>query len=280
MRRQNWQQALARLRKAQKLAPTVPGIRLNIGLVYYHESDFRSAIAPFESVVGDDPNSSQARYLLGLCYFFTDRYAAAARILEPLWPQEQNDLNYLYVLGNAAGRSDPSQLTNRAEIENRALSRLVDIGKNTAEYHLLMGKAFLNRQEEDKAIPELEEAIRLDPKLPFAHFNLGLALLTRRDFDRARDEFQKDLAIEPDVAFNFDRLGLICFYWDDNAGAEKNFREALRRDPHLPVPITGLRACTKGKTSLRRRCRRSITPSKSSPTFRVIISSKDGFSRS
>ncbi len=102
MRRQSWSQALDLLNKAEKLAPSVSGIRLNIGLVYYRQSEFRSAIAPFESVVRDYPDSVQARYLLGLCYFFTDRDADAVRALQDLWPQESEDLNYLYVLGNAA----------------------------------------------------------------------------------------------------------------------------------------------------------------------------------
>jgi len=36
--------------QAEKLAPAVAGIRLNIGLVYFRQNDFLSAIKPFESV--------------------------------------------------------------------------------------------------------------------------------------------------------------------------------------------------------------------------------------
>src|SRR6267142_2742656 len=35
MRRKNWDRALAELRHAEKLAPKMPGIRLNIGLAEY-----------------------------------------------------------------------------------------------------------------------------------------------------------------------------------------------------------------------------------------------------
>ena len=38
-------------------------------------------MAPLETVVEDAPSSLQARYLLGLCYFFTERYAEAAKTL-------------------------------------------------------------------------------------------------------------------------------------------------------------------------------------------------------
>ena len=234
MRRQNWSQALDLLRKSEKLAPSVAGIRLNIGLVYYRQNDFHAAIAPFESVVRDQPTSVQARYLLGLCYFFTDRYADAVRILQDLWPQESEDLNYLYVLGNAADKAGNTAL------QERALTRFVELGQNTAEYHLLMGKAFLNREENDKAVAELQQAAQSDPNLPFVHFNLGLAYLVRLDFAHAKEEFEKDIALEPDVAFNYDRLGLVYVYLQDDEKAEQNFREALRRDSHLASSYFGL----------------------------------------
>src|SRR5437868_7703364 len=169
MRRREWTQALEMLHKAEHLAPQVPGIRLNIGLVYYRQNDFRSAIVPFESVVHDLPDSYQARHLLGLCYFLTERYREATNILEPLWSQASSQLNYLYVLGIAAGNSA------RPDLEERALGRLVEIGQDSPELHLLLGKAHINREEYDQAIKELELAAKANPKLPFVHFNLGVA---------------------------------------------------------------------------------------------------------
>jgi len=48
MRRKEWPQALDSLHQAEKLAPQLPGIRLNIGLAYYRQADYRHAIEPFE----------------------------------------------------------------------------------------------------------------------------------------------------------------------------------------------------------------------------------------
>ena len=125
MRRKQWPQALDMLHKAEHLAPQISGIRLNVGLAYYRQNNFHAAIAPFESVVHDVPDSYQARYLLGLCYFFTERYADAVSMLEPLWPQASNQLNYLYVLGIAAGKSA------RPELEQRALAALAETGQDS-----------------------------------------------------------------------------------------------------------------------------------------------------
>ena len=76
------------LQHAERLAPSVAGIRLNIGLVYFRQNNFAAAVAPFASVVKEQPESSQARYLLGLCYFFTQKPAEAVDTLEPLWAEQ------------------------------------------------------------------------------------------------------------------------------------------------------------------------------------------------
>ena len=227
MRRKQWKSALKMLHKGETLAPGIAGIRLNIGLAYYRENDFRSAISPFQSVVRDVPDSFQARYLLGLCHFFIGQYADAEAMLEPLWARENSNLNYLYVLGIAAHK------TGNSNLEEQALGRLVEIGQNSAEFHLLMGKAHINREEYDDAIRELQLASRADTKLPFVHFNLGLAYLKKQDLDNAKTEFLEDAAVEPDLADDYDQLGLIYFLQQEDQDAENNLRKALRLDPQL-----------------------------------------------
>ncbi len=225
MRRKQWPQALEMLNKAEKLAPDIAGIRLNIGLAYFRQGDYLRAIHPFESVVRQSPDSYQAHYLLGLCYFFNDRWTDAIDTLQPLWDQSSNQLNYLYVLDIAAYKAKNTAL------EEKAAARLVEIGEGSPEFHLLMGKAHLNRGEYDDAVKELEAAAQADPKLPFVHFNLGLAYIHKQDYDRAHAEFHKDIAIEPDVPFNYEQLGDLESTAGNDTEAAKNYRSALKLDP-------------------------------------------------
>jgi tetratricopeptide (TPR) repeat protein len=234
MRRKQWPQALAMLHKAEKLAPAVAGIRLNIGLVYFRQNSFLAAIQPFESVVRQAPESFQARYLLGLCYFFNERWADATAVLEPLWSQASGQLNYLYVLARAAEKS------NNAVLEEKAQSRLVEIGQGTPEYRLIVGKAHYNRGEYDDAVRELEAAAQADPKLPFVHFNLGLAYSHKQEYERARTEFKKDLAIDPDVSFTYEQLGNVESTLQNEDEAAKNYRQALKYDPRALNARMGL----------------------------------------
>src|SRR3981189_1506880 len=225
MRRQQWPQALEMLHKAEKLAPDVAGIRLNIGLAYFRQNDFLRAIRPFELVVQQSPDSYQARYLLGLCYFFNDRWTDAISTLEPLWGRASDQLNYLYVLEHAADKA------KNPALEEKAAARLVEIGEGSPEFHLLMGKAPINRGEYDDAGMGLETAAGADPKLAFVHFNLGLAYIHKQDYDLARDEFHKDIALEPDVPFSYEQLGSVESTAGNEDEAAKSFRSALKLDP-------------------------------------------------
>jgi tetratricopeptide (TPR) repeat protein len=236
MRRTQWTKALETLRRAEHLSvmPQVAGIRLNIGLAYYRQNEFLKAIPPLESVVRDQPDAPQPRYLLGLCYFFTDRWADAATTLEPLWAQESEQLPYLYVLSNAAHRA------GRKELDDRATERLIKLGDGTPAYRLFVGKYHLNLEQYDAALAEFQAAAAADPKLPFVHFDLGLTYLKKQDFARARDEFLQDAAVEPDLALNYDELGDVYWLMQDDRNAEKNYREALRRDPRLVNSHLGL----------------------------------------
>ena len=234
MRRKQWPQALEMLHKAEKLAPDVAGIRLNIGLAYFRQNDFVRAIRPFESVVQQSPDSYQASYLLGLCYFFNDRWTDAIGTLEPLWGRASDQLNYLYVLEHAADKA------KNPALEEKAAARLVEIGEGSPEFHLLMGKAHLNRGEYDDAVKDLEAAAQADPKLPFVHFNLGLAYVHKQDYDRAREEFHKDIALEPDVIFSYEQLGSLESTVGNEDEAAKNYRSALKLDPQLIRSHMGL----------------------------------------
>jgi tetratricopeptide (TPR) repeat protein len=234
MRRKQWDRAISFLKKAERLAPKIAGIRLNLGLAYYRQSMYAAATPMFESVVKEQPDSSQARYLLGLCYFFTNRWSQATETLDPLWGEQSLNLMYLYVLDIAAHNA------GRSDLDRRAAQRMSEIGGDTPEFHMLIGKAHLNNDEYDEAISEFEKAARANPKMPLLHYHLGVAYTHKQNYEAAANEFRQDIAVEPDVAFNYDRLGVLYAMQQNDAEAENNFRRAIALDPRIPSSHFGL----------------------------------------
>lgn len=78
--------------------------------------------------------------------------------------------------------------THRVPTHNFVLPRAVTLtqGNPLLRAPIVVGKAALNHEENDKAIAEFEQAAKLDPNLPCLHFNLGLVYLARTDFEKAR----------------------------------------------------------------------------------------------
>src|SRR6266566_2122874 len=234
MRRKEWDHAITLLEKAEKLEPNMAGIRLNIGLVEYRRGNYAAAIAPLSSVLRDQPDSQQARYLLGLCQVFTKKFAEAVTVLEPLWPQKSEDVLYLYLIDIAAVES------GQKELDEKILSRMIAVGGGTPEFHLIMGKAFLNRYEVGEAKAELECAAEGNPDLPFLHLNLGITYMRSGEHERAEAEFRRDIALEPDLADNYEQLGVLYARMQRDEDAEKSFREALDRDAKSAGAYLGL----------------------------------------
>jgi Flp pilus assembly protein TadD len=234
MRRKEWDKAITLLRKAETLAPTMTGIRLNMGLAEYRRGNYRAAISPLVSVLREQPDSEQARYLLGLCQVFTKHNAEAVEVLEPLWSTKSNDVLYLYLIDIAAVES------GQKDLDEKILNQMVRVGGDTAEYHLILGKAFLNRYDVSESKTELELAATINPNLPFLHMNLGIAYMRSADYDRAEAEFRKDIELEPDLADDYEQLGVLFSRMQKDEDAEKSFRDALKRDEKNDGAYLGL----------------------------------------
>jgi tetratricopeptide (TPR) repeat protein len=155
-------------------------------------------------------------------------------VLEPLWPEKSHDVAYLYLLDIAALES------GQKELDEKVLSHMIAVGGQTPEFHLILGKAYLNRYEVAEAKAELERAAALNANLPFVHMNLGITYMREGNNERAEAEFRRDISLEPDLADNYQQLGVLYTRMQRDADAEKSFRESLVRDPKMADSYAGL----------------------------------------
>jgi len=234
MREKRWDEALVPLRKAEVLAPGEAGVPLNIGLAYYRKNDFSSATEPFAASLRLAPDSLQARYLLGLCYFFTSKYGDAAETMSPLWDKEATNLNYLYVLSIAASKS------SNMVLQKKAFEQMIAVGKDSPEFHLYVGKAWLAEDDTGKALVEFQAAAAARPNLPLVHYFLGRTYLEQHALSQAEQELTRDVALEPDFAYNYEDLGIQYAQQHKSQKAERFFQLAIKRDSTLVNSYVGL----------------------------------------
>jgi tetratricopeptide (TPR) repeat protein len=102
------------------------------------------------------------------------------------------DINILGLLGAALG--DKGQL----EEAEKVLNQVIDLAPTFAKPYEDLGTLLLRQDKVNEALPLLEKAVRLDPKLEDAHFHLGRAALAMQGRGAEADEsFERSFALSP-----------------------------------------------------------------------------------
>jgi tetratricopeptide (TPR) repeat protein len=141
----NYDGAIVEFKKAVELAPKQAGTHYELGNAYWNLGEWDAAAAELRTELGNDPNNCMAQWILGNILLAQD-----------LRPEE--------ALAN----------TNKALALCPALTQArVD-----------RGRAFLKLNQNEKAVPDLEAAVKTSPDEPTIHFFLAQAY---RALGRAQD---------------------------------------------------------------------------------------------
>ncbi|HEX7156051.1 MAG TPA: tetratricopeptide repeat protein, partial [Burkholderiaceae bacterium] len=81
------------------------------------------------------------------------------------------------------------------------------------------------------ALAAFDEAVRLEPNSPLAHYNLGVAHERAGQLPAAAAEYRLALRLKPGMTAAHNSLGSVLVRMGEGAAAEAQFREALRLDP-------------------------------------------------
>jgi tetratricopeptide (TPR) repeat protein len=104
------------------------------------------------------------------------------------------------------------------------------------------GLAYLNLDEYDKAIADLNKAIQLDPKSAPAHNALGVALDRQGKRDEALAEYRKAIELDPNGAYAHSNLGIALRDQGKLEEAIAECRKAIALDPTFAPAHCGLGA--------------------------------------
>jgi len=129
-----------------------------------------------------------AYLILADCYLQTGQSREAVSVLEPREAMFGEDLAFAYVLGTALVQTGDEQRGQQY------IDRIFRAG-DSAEGHLLMGAAHLNRFDYPAAKKELERAVQLNPRLPTVNSAYGRAMLGLGDQAEAEKAFRRELAV-------------------------------------------------------------------------------------
>ena len=192
--------------------------------------------------MASDPSNNQARTLLGLSYYGSQRFEDAVQYLEP------------------AAKSDPSNMELHRLLAQSCLwaknyscaqdefRELLQQSPDSAAAHVLMGEALDGLGRTAEAIAEFEAAAKISPKEPNVHFGLGYLYWKSHQDDEARKQFQLELAIDPGNAQSLAYLGDI--EWKSNHPEEalallKRVLTAQKNIRSLTLDLRGNSTCSR-----------------------------------
>jgi protein O-mannosyl-transferase len=112
----------------------------------------------------------------------------------------------------------------------------IRLNPDNAEAHISLGIALGKKGRTDEAIRQFEEAVRLRPDLHDSHNNLGVALAAKGQTDEAIRQYLEALRLKPDNAEAHNNLGAALGKKGRIDEAIRQYLEALRLEPDAAEP--------------------------------------------
>jgi Flp pilus assembly protein TadD len=217
-------EAIAAYRSAIQLDPANKLLRMNLALAFYKKGDPRQSAAELAELLKADPGNLQVATLLGDCYLQLGDSHQALVVVSAIAQAHPEDLDLAWVLGSAL-------IADGKQREGLALVERVATQRNNADAYALAGKTWLKLGDPDKAIPDLEAAVRLNPGIPGIYTLRGVAREGTFNNDGAEADLRKALDQNANDLEALVHLGAILYTRRDLAGAKTYLDRALRVDP-------------------------------------------------
>jgi len=112
-----------------------------------------------------------------------------------------------------------------------SLEKAVNLAPEYQEAHLLLGAAYTDNKQYDKAEREMRRALEISPKSAAAYFGLGDVLRRQEKYAEAEKVLQDGLKLEPKSHQGHFTLGQVYFAKGDVAKAGPEVGQALKIKP-------------------------------------------------
>src|SRR5256885_10053125 len=130
-------------------------------------------------------------------------------------------------------------------------SEAIRLHPSVATYNL-RGSAYYDKGEDDIAISDFNDALRMGPPSGIIFHNRGNAWRSKGEHAKAIADYDQSIKLGPPSAFSWQNRGISKRALGDLDGALADINEAIRLDPTLPQPLTSRAVIWRAKGDLDR----------------------------
>lgn len=241
--------AVEPLRRAAELAPERAAIRLPLAKALHRTGDAQGAVAALAALVRMNPSPAEVATARTLMDQIADPFAHFPKAVESKLEEgmrylQELDTPHPAILDFEEILRDYPDLAVVHALLGLAWQRLDDAGRAVEEFKraielaptdgknsFYLGELYVARQRPEAAQGYLEKAVELNPLLDAAWARLGDLHLERRDLKAAGEAFRIVTSLEPDAVPPRGKLALVRQLEGDWAGAERELRVVMDKDP-------------------------------------------------
>ena len=212
----------------------VPSANHAAGVALYKQREYAKAAEALRKAADTEkpgtPEYRETVLLLGQSYYLQARVPDAISWLEKARAEGIRTTEVQYMLGNA-------YIQNREpEKAVGAFAAMFGFPPDSAAAHLVTAQMMVRQEFEEFAEKELSRALELDPRIPEANYLLGQLAIFRSQIDRAVELLRKEIAINPNFAMAYYRLGDAFTRREEWDNAIPQFQRSIWLNPNYSAP--------------------------------------------
>jgi len=191
-RQEHYKEAIPLYRKALALNPTMPGLRMNLGLALFKGGELKEAIQTFQRLLKTQPEEAlRLRTLIGLAYYGLNDYSSAIPYLKDTTAIDPQNLPFRLMLAHSCLGAKQYQCV--LDVYHQILL----LNAESAEADMLAGEALDDMKDKPGATQQFRAAVKANPQEPNVHFGLGYLLWGQSQYEEAAQEFEAELNNDP-----------------------------------------------------------------------------------
>jgi tetratricopeptide (TPR) repeat protein len=208
--------------KSIELKPALENAHFILGEICLAQQKFADALPEFNRTLELNPNNSEAFRGKIFSTYFSGKEKEANELLESAIAKDPKKSIYYYIKGVLS--NNRGKFSRALESFDKALA--LDPGSNEFNIYLNRGISYLELEEMDAALNDMNKAVELGSNNASAYHSRGRVYYASKQYSEAVKDFSRSVEINPNNDAAYYNLGMTYFRLEDSKNACENFHKS------------------------------------------------------